>query len=200
MKSVKYARIQFFGKKSLQEKMGKKGRRKWTTPRSIKEKNSCNNRFKKALQKAAKTRKGISGQKIMNLSKCSPRFIGCFSEKVLSTLKFFSKPVYLMVHIGDHTGHWIALGIFPDKIEVFDPLGFKIFDWPSIPCSLLNFLYIHSTNKKLLTVGKVQPDDSHLCGFYCLFYIYNRPFLSLKQIESLFPNLSSNDKTLASLI
>ena len=104
-----------------------------------------------------------------------------------------------MVHISGSNGHWIAIGIFHDTIEVFDPLGFKIFDWPSIPCSLLNFIYTYSTNKKLILAGKVQPNDSHLCGFYCLVYIYKRPYLTVQQIESLLPSLSSNDQILSHL-
>ena len=155
--------------------------------------------IRKALRKTKKTSQALSCRKILKLTTCWPRFIGCFSEKVLSSLKFFTKPVFLMVHIGDQTGHWIALGIFPDKIEIFDPLGFKIFDWPSVPCALLNFLHTNSTNKKLVVAGKVQPNYSHLCGFYCLLYIYKRSTLTMSQIESLLSDLKTNDTTLASL-
>ena len=159
----------------------------------------CNSQIRKALAKAKKTSKGLSGRQILKLTKCWPRFIGCFTEKVLGTLKFFTKPVYFMVHIAGKNGHWIAVGIFNDKIEIFDPLGFQIFDWPSIPCSLLNFVFTHSTNKKLILAGKVQPNNSHLCGFYCLLYIYKRPFFTLNQIESLLPSLYTNDQTLSHL-
>ena len=160
---------------------------------------ACIGPIRKAIRKAKKTSKGLSCGKILKLTNCWPRFIGCFSQNDLLSLSFNIKPVFLMVHIGHDRGHWIALGVFDDKIEVFDPLGFKIFDWPSIPCGLLNFLYTHSTNKKLVLAGKVQPDDSKLCGFYCLFYLYKRHFYSLSKIESLLSNLSTNDDKLADL-
>ena len=161
---------------------------------------TCNTKkIKKALKKAQKTSSGLSCEKIISLTNCLPRFIGCFSEESLSTLKIFTKPVYLLVHIGNGTGHWVAVGIFSDTIEIFDPLGFRIFDWPIIPCSFLNFIHTFSTNKKLLLSGKVQPDSSSLCGFYCLLYVIKRPHHSFTQILSMFRKPHNNDKLLSSL-
>ena len=106
--------------------MGKVSHRKRSSRR---ETETCNTKeIKKALKKAKKTSSGLSCEKIISLTNCLPRFIGCFAEEALSTLKIFTKPVYLLVHIGNGTGHWIAVGIFTDTIEVFDPLGFRIFD------------------------------------------------------------------------
>ena len=180
--------------------MGKVSHRQRSSTRIYTEKTMrCNRRIKKALSKAKKTTKGLSCEKIITLTKCFPRFIGCFAEETLANLKIFTKPVYLMVHIGPRNGHWIALGIFDNCIEIFDPLGFEIFNWPSVPCSFLNFIHTISTNKKLLIADKVQPDTSHLCGYYCLLYIVKRPLLSFTQIQSLFRKPSYNDRLLSKL-
>ena len=176
--------------------MGKISRRQ----RPKRTKTTCNTKkIKKALKIAKKTSKGLSCKKIIELTNCLPRFIGCFAESTLSSLKIYAKPVYFMVHIGNATGHWVAVGVFDDKIEVFDPLGFEIFNWPIIPCSFLNFIHTFSTNKKLLLSGKVQPNSSSLCGFYCLLYILKRPHLSFTKILSLFSHPYRNDKILSSL-
>ena len=180
--------------------MGKVSYRKWASKRIYKQnQKSCRTRVKKALTQTKTTSTGLSSEKITSLINCFPRFIGCFAETTLKSLKIFNKPVYLMVHIGPRHGHWIALGIFDNCIEIFDPLGFEIFKWPSIPCSFLEFIYTISTNKKLIISGKVQPDTSHLCGFYCLLYIMKRPYLSFTQIQSLFRKPSSNDRLLSKL-
>ena len=179
--------------------MGQKRQWKRTSSRNQTKGPYCTRQIKKSLEKAKKTSKGLTCEKILTLTKCLPRFIGCFSEKNLSTLKLFSKPVYLMVHIGEKTGHWIAVGIFDNLIEIFDPLGFKIFNWPKIPCHFLNFIYTLSTNKKLLLSGKVQPNTSNLCGFYCLLYLYKRHSHSFAQIQSLFVKPSKNERLLSKL-
>ena len=182
--------------------MGEKSHRRGLSKSRLSQKNPCGKLAHKIFKKIKKTTKkeaALSSEKIIKVTKCSPKFIGCFSEKVLPTLKFFKLPVYLMVHIGEKTGHWISLGIFNNKIEIFDPLGFQIFDWPALPVFFLRFLYNLSTRKQLIISGKVQPKESHLCGYYCLTYILKRPFMSLSGIESLFSNLKTNDKTLLSL-
>ena len=180
--------------------MGKKCQRKRTSTSRYQKKSSyCTRKIKKSLEKTKKTSEGLTCEKILKLTKCLPRFIGCFSEKTLSSLKLLSKPVYLMVHVGEQVGHWIAVGVFDDLIEIFDPLGFEIFNWPTIPCHFLNFIYTLSTNKKLLLSGKVQPNTSNLCGFYCLLYLYKRHSCSFSKIQSLFGKPSKNDKLLSKL-
>ena len=133
------------------------------------------------------------------MTNCFPNFIGCFSQETIESLKILSKPVTFMVHVGQKNGHWLAVGLFKDSIEIFDPLGFDIFNWPSVPCQFLNFIHNNSLNKKLLISGKVQPDSSVLCGFYCLVYITKRPTMDFHQIQSLFRKPSTNDFLLRKL-
>ena len=179
--------------------MGKVTGRSRPSPRGLQAKETCSQRIKKEIKKNQKTSKGLKCSKILELTECHPRFIGCFAESKIHTLKIMVKPVFFMIHVGIQNGHWIAVGVFSDKIEVFDPLGFEIFKWPNIPCSFLNFLHTHSQNKRLLISGKVQPNNSHLCGFYCLLYIVKRPFMSFLKIQSLFSTYRNNDLLLPKL-
>ena len=179
--------------------MGKIPGWSWSSPRSIEAQKACTQRIKKEIKKNKASSQGLKCSKILELTECFPRFIGCFAESKVHSLKLMVKPVFFMVHVGVQNGHWIAIGIFHDKIEIFDPLGFEIFNWPNIPCSLLNFIHIHSQNKRLLLSGRVQPKESHLCGFYCLLYIVKRPFMSFSKIQSLFSTYRNNDLLLSKL-
>ena len=196
------------GKKSNRSGSSKKSTRATATASSkltktrFKTKNSLA-RIKETAKKAIEAKKGISCQEILSLTKSIPHFIGCFAQDVVTDLKFRSKPIYFLVNtdsLGSKGSHWIAIGLFHESIEVFDPLGFEIFNWSTIPCSLLKFIHKHSANRKLLIADKVQSKSSTLCGFYCLFYVFKRQSLSLAEITALFSKtLSANDKLLLSL-
>ena len=193
------------GKKSNRSGPSKKSTRANATASSkltktrFKTKNSLA-RIKETAEKAIEAKKGISCQEILSLTKSFPHFIGCFAQDVVTDLQFRSKPIYFLVNtdsLGSKGSHWIAIGLFHESIEVFDPLGFEIFNWSTIPCSLLKFIHKHSANRKLLIADKVQSKSSTLCGFYCLFYVLNRPFMSFSQIMSCFSTVcSENDKLL----
>ena len=181
--------------------MGKKPN--WTRlTKTIFKKKIPRHRIKEAIATLQKTKKGLSCKRILRLTKGIANFLGCFAQDVVAKLRFRSKPCFFFVNIdssGSNGSHWIAIGLFKTSIEVFDPLGFKIFNWAQVPCSLLNFIHIHSANRKLLISDKVQSDLSNLCGFYCLFYVICRPFMSLQNITSFFSkNCSENDKILSS--
>ena len=167
-------------------------------------KKTSRHRIKETLKTFRKTKKGLSCKRILSLTKGIFNFLGCFAQNVVTKLRFRSKPCFFFVNI-DSTGspgsHWIAIGLFKTTIEVFDPLGFTIFNWSQIPCSLLTFIHTHSTNRKLLISDKVQSNFSTLCGFYCLFYVLCRPFMSMQNITSFFSkDCTKNDKILSSLL
>ena len=164
---------------------------------------SCRKRIKKEIEKVKTTKVGMSSNFGLSITPCSDNFIGCFPEDFLNTASFRSFPVLMLINLdksGMNGSHWIGLGIFKNSIEVFDPLGFEIFNWPRIPCNLLNFLHKHSTNRTLYFSRRVQHDSSILCGFYCLFYVMRRSKLSMNQISSHFSkSLHLNDNILMSL-
>ena len=157
---------------------------------------------KEILQKIKNCKKkktGISCQEILDLTRNTPNFIGCFEQQTISSLTIAQLPIFFMVLVGKVKGHWISVGLFKDSIEIFDPLGFRIFDWPDIPCSLLSFIHTYSRNRKLVISDKVQSNKSTLCGFYCLVYVFNRNRHTLKQIQSYFRSPSVNDYILKTL-
>ena len=166
-------------------------------------KNSCRSRIKKEIKETQKDKMGMSSNFGLSFVPCFDNFIGCFPEDVLKTVSFRSFPVFLIINLdksGMHGSHWIALGIFKKSIEVFDPLGFEIFNWPRVPCNLLSFLHQHSTNRDLHFARRLQSNNSTLCGFYCLYYVMKRSQTSLQRIQSKFSStVENNDNILLTL-
>ena len=168
------------------------------------EKSQCfETRNKIKIQKALKTKKGLNSTLINDLLKCSPHFIGCYAENEVKSLHMGSLPCYLIVNLDSSYmkgSHWISIGIFKNKIEVFDSLGFDIFNWPRIPCSLMRFLQQASVSKRVRITKRLQPSSSSLCGLYSIFYVLFRPQMSFKCLKRLFSSkLSRNDSLLLKL-
>ena len=166
-------------------------------------KQTCRSRIKKEIEKIKASKMGMSSTFGLSVLPCFENFIGCFPEDFLKTASFRSFPVFMIVNL-DKSGmggsHWIGLGIFKKSIEVFDPLGFELFNWPRIPCNLLTFLHKHSTNRSLKFSPRLQHNSSILCGFYCLYYVMQRSKFSMRRITSKFSNtLHLNDKILMDL-
>ena len=158
---------------------------------------------KKAIQKATKIKKGLDRQSILNFMKCRPSFIGCYAENELKSLKLQMFPSFLIANLDTNQmkgSHWIGIGIFKSRIEIFDPLGFEIFKWPRIPCDLLNFLHRLTVSRDVNLCHRIQDDKSVLCGFYSMFYVYAREYFNFTEIISLFSSVSSrNDRRLIHL-
>ena len=156
--------------------------------------------IKKEIKKTQKEKKGLTNHEITKMLKCSSRFIGCFSEDEVNSIKFQTFPVFLIVNIDQSNmpgSHWIALGIFNEKIEIFDSLGPDLFNWSRIPCQLLKLLHRLSITRKIIVSQRIQSDSSTFCGFYAVFYTLFRPFYSFNFLKKLFTkNLSANDKIL----
>ena len=141
-----------------------------------------------------KTKTGLTAQFITRSLKCLPNFIGCFAENQLSTLVITQFPTFLIANVDSFNmkgSHWLAFGIFDTSIEIFDPLGFTIFNWNRVPCGLLRFLHRMSVTRKVKISPRIQPSNSHLCGFYCIFYLVLRSFASIRTIHSYFSQLNS---------
>ena len=101
----------------------------------------------------------MTGQYITTSLKCTPNFIGCFAQDELENLTITSFPSFLIVNIDSSESqgsHWIAIGIFTERIEIFDSLGFDIFNWTQVPCTLLTFLHRLSVSRRVFTVPRVQ--------------------------------------------
>jgi len=163
--------------------------------------NICNQTFAKEIRSSQKQKKGLSGEFITSSLACSSNFIGCFAENELNNLTITSFPSFLIANIDSSEmkgSHWIAIGIFNDKIEIFDPLGFDIFNCSKVPCDLLDFLHRLSVSRRVKTAPRVQSDSSYLCGFCTIFYVIARKFVSFEHLFKCFCRqfLSRNDKIL----
>ena len=157
-------------------------------------------RLKREIKKAKTNRKGIKKIRIINFLKCAPYFIGCFAENELNNISITSFPSYFIVNVDQSNmpgSHWLSIGVFRNQIEIFDPLGFQLFNWSRIPCGLLNFLHKFSQSRRVITLKQIQGDGSTLCGYYSIFYVVCRPFSSFRNLEKLFSSkFSVNDLTL----
>ena len=156
--------------------------------------------IKKEIVKAKKKNNPLTSTKINHLLKCTPNFLGCYAENELENLTLQSFPCFIIVNIDSNNmpgSHWVALGLFRDRIEIVDPLGFNIFNWSRIPCGLMKFCHRLAVNRKIFVSKRIQPRKSILCGFYCIFYILYRHYFSFSFIFSVFSTaLKSNDSAL----
>ena len=157
-------------------------------------------KIKEKIQKAQKTRHGAKTSQLNKILSCSPNFIGCFAENEVENLKITSFPCFLIVNI-DHDklpgSHWISLHITRTKIEIWDTLGFRLLDWPRVPCNLLKFLHNLVVSRQIIVSRRIQSASSVLCGFYCIYFVICRPFMSFTSLMSNFSSkFSSNDRSL----
>ena len=161
----------------------------------------CNfQEIEQKIQKTQEHKKAVKASIIQRLLKCCPNFVGCFAEDELDNLRLQSFPCFLIANIDSSNlngSHWIALGLFADRLEIMDPLGFTIFNWTRVPCKLMNFCHRFGSRRKILVAKRIQPDFSVLCGYYCIHYVIFRQLFSLHKVQSLFSrDLNKNDMKL----
>ena len=119
-----------------------------------------------------KTKKGLNSEFLTQSLKCLPNFIGCYAENQLSSLVITQYPTFLIVNTDSFKmkgSHWLAIGVFKNSIEIFDPLGFTIFNWSRVPCSLLDFLHRMSVTKRV----QVSPCFKNTIRKFCKYYFWN---------------------------
>ena len=160
----------------------------------------CNQNLKAKIKEK---KKKLNAKFITSTLKCSPFFIGCYAENQLKNLTINHFPCFLIVNVdsSDMRGsHWLAIGLFTETIEIFDPLGFTIFNWARVPCDLLDFLHRMSVSRSVRVSPRIQSDTSSYCGFYCIFYIILRRFTVMRKIVScfttVFSRMAENDNVL----
>ena len=160
----------------------------------------CYPKIKSEIEKAQSKKQGLSSKKIKKILNCSKSFIGCFASDQLQTLSISSYPVFLIVNTDEQNGqgiHWIALFISKRNIELFDSLG--MIHQKLLPIGILKFIHRFSVSRKFKCSRRIQPENSILCGFYCIFFIMLRQFTNFKAIQSSFSkNLIQNDGILES--
>ena len=156
-------------------------------------------KIKKAIQKTKKTKKALKCSEILEILNCFPNFLGCFAQNSIDSLFLQNLPCIFIVNVDSYQepgSHWLAVAIFEKSIEIFDPLGFKFYNWKSVPCQLLKFIQTESLSKKLLIAPQLQSLSSHLCAFYCIYFVYHRHKMTFEQILSNFSLPAKNDHLL----
>ena len=150
----------------------------------------CNfNKIKEKVKKAQKYKKATKASTIQRLLTCCPNFLGCFAEDELDNLILRSFPCFLIVNVdssNQNGSHWISLGLFDNRLEIMDPLGFTIFNWSRVPCTLMKFCHVFGSRRKIIVSRRIQPDFSVLCGFYCIHYVIFRQLFSLNKLQHFF--------------
>ena len=173
---------------------------KWKRKRELTSKTSfnCSQQVKIKIKKT-KALGSLNEKTIESILSCQHSFVGCFAADELAHT-IFKSPCFIIVNLDKRTmsgTHWIAIGFFTDKIEIFDPLGFEIFAWPKISCDLLHFLHKYSFSRRIFLSKRIQPRYSNMCGLYCIFYIMSRKNHSFSTVQSIFSsNLLLNDSIL----
>ena len=174
----------------------------WRRQLSEKEKIICR-KIKEKAKICKKTSRGISTRLLTLFLAKTDHFLGVLAQDEVSRITVSSFPCFLIVNLDSRKqpgSHWVAIGLFARRLEIFDPLGFDIFSWPTIPCHLLEFLLKFSVGRKVTVCKTLQSKKSTLCGFYCTFYILARNILSFREIQSKFSStLLQNDKLLINL-
>lgn len=159
----------------------------------------CRKRLQTAFEETQKTNQGLSCRQIVALVSCFPNFAGCFAQNTLER-SLFDPPCTFLVNVDSDTqpgSHWIAIGLFDDSVEMFDPLGCQPLRWASIPCNLLRFIHYHGQKRRVLLSKQIQPLDSSNCAFYCLFYVLSRISLSFDNIQRMFPTPATSEAVLS---
>ena len=154
-----------------------------------------------AIREASDQKTGINSDSINTyLNNCAVgNFLGCYAQDELRTIYIKSLPVFIIVNF-DHSyssgTHWIAIRIDKKRLEIWDPLGFNYNRWPNIPFLLLDFLHKYSHHRNVYLCPEIQPLNSTLCGFYCIFFVIFRSCNTFRSCTSYFSKFSANDKIL----
>ena len=146
-----------------------------------------------------KRKDGMSNLEIENYLKSIPNFLGVIFDDSLNQIdpQFNGFVIVNLDHSQGRGTHWIALGIFKDTIEFFDPLGCDFLNWPNLPIGLLHYLFKASFAKTVVRINRLQSSKSAVCGLYCMFYVIHRRYFSLQTILDYFDGRrSENDKKL----
>ena len=157
--------------------------------------------FEKIYDKAKeieKTKKGITNYELETLLSPDSKLFSIICDDQVEQIDIKTEKYYI-VNLDTSQGpgtHWIALGIFQETIEFFDPLGCELLNWPNLPIGLLKFLFEASFEKTIVRIERLQSNVSVQCGLYCLFYVMHRQNFSLQAIIDYFGHQKDNDQKL----
>ena len=198
-----------FTKKSIKKSKTIFGTNRRRRRRSFKRKNRQKEtppcRSRKIKEKTKKAQKmPLSSSDLVSALCFVPNFIGVFSADEIHLLKLKQFPCCFIVNTSESNisfGHWIAVKCSNTRIEIFDSLGGKPSNWGHYPKDLLKFFTHYSYSHNFLISPQLQSTKSHLCGLYCLYFIFFRsrkPFDKLLRPFS--KNFALNDQIISDLL
>jgi hypothetical protein len=179
---------------------------KWTWKTNFKKATSRKTRdsILRKINETFKTKEGLSTSILWKILHDQPNFIGIIPQDNLSTFTVISFPVTLIINLDLSTqagSHWIGLSITDAKIEIYDSLGINKQFWTHKPKFLLLFLRKFSFSYEILVTPQLQSPTSYTCGFFCIFFLLARRFLSSQTCVRIFSaDYSLNDKILLDLL
>ena len=150
-----------------------------------------NQKSKKLKKIREKLKNALSLRKIEKYLASSKTYIGAFHldsfKKLLVKMKRFSAIFYCNFH-------WFCVYSTEKTFEIFDPLGF-LQKSKCLTKKFFKFIKTFITGKIFHSNPQIQSNDSFLCGYYVIFYIYMRDMgHSFSDILRKFShNLKNND-------
>ena len=159
--------------------------------------------LKKEIKNVKESKIGLSTTFLCSFLKNCPNFIGAFAQDKLENLEIRQLPVSFIVNLdlSNKSGsHWIAVNLSENSVEVWDSLAFPKSYLKKYGKYLLVFLKQFKTGRSFLTCQKIQPDVSHLCGFYCIFFLIYRQTHSFEECKLYFTDITKNDDRLTTYL
>jgi hypothetical protein len=152
------------------------------------------------INETLETKEGLNTSFLWKILKRQPDFIGVIPQDFLCTLSVLSFPITLIVNLDSSTqigSHWIGLSMTDTEIEIYDSLAMKHKFWTHKPKFLLSFLRKFNSSHKIYVTPQLQSPLSYTCGFFCIFFLLARQFLTFKQCVCIFSaDLVLNEKIL----
>ena len=177
--------------------------RKTSASTCYRQKKKTSNRNKKDEAKKQE-KEALNSLEINFFLKKSDNYLGTFSSDQLNRLVIHSFPCFLIVNTAPKSesfGHWIALRISNLSIEVFDSLGGNPKTWGPQASQLVQFIKFYSRRKTIFVSPVLQNSYSQLCGYFTIYFVLARKYLSFSQTVSPFStDLSLNDSIICDLL
>ena len=119
---------------------------------------------RKICIKGKEVKRGLSAEILEKNLKRIKNFGGILAMNDLNNIIINSYPVSLIIN---HNKHWISIFIDKKNVEIFDSTA-QLFS--ELPKPLTYFLSRHYF-KNIKYNGKLQTNDSKICGLYALYFV-----------------------------
>ena len=162
------------------------------------------NRVRQKINEIQTTKEGVNTKFLWEIMRKQKHFIGVIPQDYLLSLDILTFPVSLIINLDLSTqsgSHWIGISISEFTIELYDSLGMNTKYRIEKPTIFLLFLAKFKLSHQIISTPVLQNPNSHYCGFYCVYFMLFRRFISFNQCVSIFTtDLSTNDNILLDML